>query len=187
VIGSQASGELGGNAPILPQRVDWFLNLMHYQASNAAENLNESWKRPVRPNMRLEHLALSHSVALERYCTRAIEREDTDPHSSPPLLPLPEEYGGPETRYAVEAAILMIPRLVPFTHHDLERLRAVDTHPETMAEREPELVADWHRWLWSNNPKVPHPADEHGQASLLAIAASRLSDNLQEVLGFQRD
>jgi hypothetical protein len=168
----------------LPIRVEHFWAQMHFAARGAAFNLYESWERPVRHNKKLERLALWHTVNLELDCESALRFD-----ASPPVLPLKPADGAPEVRYEVEAAIQIVPRLLPFTDFDRPRLRALpdrsfDDWGKAMAEREPDLVASWHRWLWANNPREPYPAGDHGKASELAVAASQLANGVNAILGW---
>ncbi|MGE5281079.1 MAG: hypothetical protein ACM3N0_01925 [Chloroflexota bacterium] len=170
------------NASRLPPQVEQFLGAMEIVARGTAANLQESWRRPVRHNKKIERLALWHTVMLGETCERAI-----DPEHHSLVVTLSPTQAEPETRYEIQAAARMIPGLVPFSRLDQAKLRAdtgkyFDKWGEDMAVREPVLVANWHSWLWSNDPIAPYPDNEHGRASLLAIAASRLADNLHAVL-----
>jgi hypothetical protein len=119
---------------------------------------------------------------LDEVCERAVVH--LEPRS---LVRLPSAKATPVTRYDIQAAILTIPRLVPFTHFDKDKLQTptgeyFEEWGEDMAEREPRLVADWHRWLWLGDSQNRSPDADHGNASLLALAAERLADGLQTVL-----
>lgn len=168
----------------LPIRVEHFWAQMLFAAEGSAHNLRESWKRPVRHNKKLERLALWHTVNLELDCESALRFD-----ASPPVLPLKPSDGSPEVRYEVEAAIQMVPRLIPFMDFDRARLRALPDRSfedwgEAMAEREPGLVAKWHCWLWADSPREPYPTGDHGKASELAVAASQLSNGVNVILGW---
>ena len=179
-----SNSEAGSSSQRLPQEVDRLLTLMRHEANSTVHYLDESRERPVRHNMGLERTALWHAVALEAHCEKAVDR-DLDFR----VLPISPEVGSPVVRYDVEAGILMIPRLLPFTNLDLPRLRAASegTYPEGMAEREPELVARWHRWLWESPQNVegstPSGTADYGGSSELALASSRLASGLKVVLG----
>jgi hypothetical protein len=177
---SEVEGE-SGEPGQLPIRVDHLFTSMQFYAGGSAQYLYESWQRPVRHNKKLERLALWHTVNLELECESALSFD-----TSPPLVPFTDDVGPPEVRYDVETAIRLMPRLFPFfMSSDLARLRALpdrsfDDWGEAMAEREPELVASWHAWLWPDD----YPPGDHGRASELAVAASRLADGLKVVLGW---
>jgi hypothetical protein len=169
----------------LPIHVEHQWAALLFAAEGAATTLRESWKRPVRHNKKIERLALWHTVSLEHQCEQAQEPDSVI------RLPLQPNDCGPEARYEIESAVRMIPRVVPYLDLDLHRLRA-DTGEtsedwgEDMAERNPSLVARWHRWLWANDPHQPYAEGEHGQASVLAVAASRLAANIPDALGWGR-
>jgi hypothetical protein len=180
----ESDGGSIGEEPRLPIRVEHFWAQMLFAAEGAARNLQESWKRPVRHNKKLERLALWHTVNLELDCENALSLD-----ASPPVLPLSASDGPPEVRYDVDAAIRLVPRLIPFTDFDRARLRALpdrsfDDWGEAMAEREPGLIAGWHRWLWANSPNEPYLAGDYGKASELAVAASQLANGVNVILGW---
>lgn len=162
----------------LPVRSTNLLLVLHVQAKNTADRMDESWQRPVRHNPKLERSALWHAIALEGQCRRAVGDEFI-----PTIFPLRQESADAEVRYEVEAATRTIPSLIPFASSELAQLReaGAGAYPETMAIREPELAAEWHRWLWEGGSGHKPDADQ-GEAAMLGIATRRLADGLHQIL-----
>lgn len=174
-------GDKGGESP-LPRGVEQFFTSMQTVASGTSLNLQESWQRPVRHNRKLERLALWQAVLLDEACERAVSDIELRP-----LLTLLPTHASADTRYDIQAATLTIPKLLPFPFIDRDKLRVptgeyFEAWGEDMAQREPRLVADWHRWLWLGDSGSREPDADHGDASVLALAAKRLADGLRDVL-----
>jgi hypothetical protein len=170
----------------LPPPAQQFLARMQMEARGSTSGLAESWKRPVRHNLKLERLALWHAVRLEASCENALDDE-----CGPSVLPLSPSAAAPESRYEVEAAVRMVPQLMPFTHCDLDRLRApigvyFEKWGDEMADREPQLVARWHRWLWAESSSELYEPENYADAALLGCAAHRLAEGLETLLGWHR-
>lgn len=196
-----AQVELGpDDEPRLPPRVAQFLSSMETVASGTVANLRESWRQPDRPSEPIERFALWNTVVLDEVCERALEIGTQQSRSVDDAL----DSIDPETRYEVYAAIRMVPRIVLPFKLDLDKLKVpsderVDERAlwevdqaaalaatKARADRaigNSELVAKWHSWLWLGDASDHEPDADRGDASMLAIAASRLADNLQTVLG----
>jgi hypothetical protein len=164
----------------LPELVDDAWEKVYFAASGVREGLAEAWKRPVRHNEKIERLALWHTVTLTQLCQDAMTVD------GPIRLPLRIGDCAPKSRYEIEAAIRMVPSLVPFLDDDLRLLRAdtgfaFEAWGEDMAKREPNLVREWHGWLWRGD-RAWYQEVEHGDVSVLFIAASRLVENVAAVL-----
>jgi hypothetical protein len=144
------------------------VSLLRYAAQSTVRYLSESWKRPVRHNRKLECLALWHTAHLELFSTEALAA-----NPSAPLAGLGPEPVEDEVRYEIEAALRSVAPNVPFTHYEAGYLATptwAESDAETatiVAQRNPELTSRWHGWLW-----------EDQQARVLAIAATRLDENL---------
>jgi hypothetical protein len=165
----------------LPVKARQFFDLLHFYAAGAIDHLEASWKRPGRHNKKIERLAMWYSVSLELGCEQ-IRSPDSPAHLYYRSLAV----GNPETRYDIESAVQLIPPLFPYANPDEKsRLRAFSDRSfedwgETMAQREPRLVAQWHSWLWQKgNLSIE---GDHGQASVFAVAVSRLATGLEQVL-----
>jgi hypothetical protein len=130
----------------------------------------------VRHNVKLESWALAHTVSLEAQCTEAT------------AIQLSPEHASAEVRYDVEAAVRVIPQLLPFTDVELARLRTASQEaPEVIVERESRLFNGWHSWLWggdcnSRELAVKSAAPDFGGSSVLAVASSRLATGLEVML-----
>lgn len=169
----------GAGAPLFKPSVEMFWEESRGYAAGAAWSLQESWKRPVRHNRRLERLALWYTVKLDENCAMAVNPDAR-------VFPLTATAFDPEARYEVTAALREIPRLVPFAL-GRDRLRQpigyqLETWGKEMAVREPSLVDDWREWLWTS-PRAPVDPEDHGDASVLAIACSRFAEVLPRALG----
>jgi hypothetical protein len=153
---------------------------LRYHAHAAAQFLDKSWAYPEEPDATLERLALWHTVRLDAACEHLLHREVGF------IIPLhgADEREADLERYEVQAAMSLIYVLVPF-RSDRERLRHItDMEGEDWGEHviieAPEVVDEWHRWLWSGHRADRHDA-EQGEAAMVALAATRLSDRLREV------
>lgn len=178
-----------------------FLSTMEAAANGTAAWLQDSWRQPDHSGYRpFERIALRNTVVLDEVCEKALE---TGTHQSWAVKEAFEE-AEPETRYEVHAAMRMIPRLVLPFKRDLDKLKVpfdkrlsegalwevnqaggieatMAMARKAMGNRK--IVADWHRWLWLGDASDHEPGADHGDASMLAIAASRLCTKLQTVLG----
>jgi hypothetical protein len=165
------------------------LALLHFHSSGTAYNLTESWKRSVRHNVGIERLALWNAVELDRACEQALVQGrllDSE---------FTLESGRTKARYDVRAAVHVIPHLMPFAM-SREILRSApnltfEEWGEAMVEREPEVIADWHRWLWGASPhnerQGMRPVGvDRGHSSELAVGSLQLASGLEAVLGWSR-
>ena len=151
-------------------------------ATGATQYLHEGWQRPVRHNRNLERLALWHTVRLDAICQGALDVNQRL------LMTLGPSEADAETRYQVRAAMDEIPRLVPFTDFGRSRLRtptgkSLSDWGEDMVKRDPDLVAQWHNWIWRQASDALDPANDYGPASELVVATSNLSGALRMMLG----
>lgn len=149
-------------------------------AEDTRRSLQRSWKRPVRHNRKLERIALHYTVQLERSCSRLLRQHPDGPAASLAVPTAPVE-----ALYGVEAAIRMVPPLMPFERSELDRLARPtflfgDEWGQDVAEREPQLVNRWHEWLWEGRDTEP-VEPSHRSAALLGIATSRLCEQLPQL------
>jgi hypothetical protein len=180
-----------------PLHERYFLWRMQREAASTAQYMAESWtRRPTRPNKKIERLALWHTIYLDASCRRAFKgRTQIDAPLRTPPLQLSESHADAQTRYDIQAAARMVPELVSFRDDREEFYRgslgnigsSFDAWCKAVAEHKPRIVGEWHRWLWSTR-HISDPADipagpgDHGESSLLAIAAERIASGLELVL-----
>ena len=156
-----------------------FWQLTRMFAVGTSWNLNEGWKRPVQHNIGLERLALWHTVNLDLKCEEAA-------YPNGKAFSLMAAHFEPDARFEITAAVLHIPEVVPFAF-ERDKLRypiaaRFEEWGEEMAAREPHTVARWHEWIWEQASGSLSPED-HGSASILAVAARHLADALGTGVG----
>ncbi len=167
---------------------DRLLNL-GYLAARTERYLHQSWERPVRHNRKIERTALWYAVHLESVC----ERVSDDPDLQPRILPLPpSDATPPEVRYEFEAAVRAIPPLFPLDRQEIKQIltptwESVDEWVGPAEERHAPLLERWHAWLWAEEgSEQAHPQGDHGESSVLAIAASRIAEHVPTILSWYR-
>lgn len=168
----------------LPRDVGNFCSRLHLDASTAAHALQESWRRPVRHNRGFEQEALYHAASLSKQCTYATGAKDTLGLVSSMRA---NATGDLDVRYGIEASVRLIPSLMPYNQAEVERLhteryRWFELWADSMIQQEPELVTRWHRWIWDT--QADDTPEGRGDASLLALACSRLAMGLEVFLGW---
>jgi hypothetical protein len=160
---------------------------MHRHAAGVATFLDQYWSDSERQSTTLERVALWHAVRLDLACERFLGIDESGVLVERLLGP-----ASPSQRYNTLAAVLTIPRLVPF-RSDVERLRRItdveaEDWGEHVAMEEQQVVATWHEWLSPEHLKVSIPPyDDHGAASVFAVASERLADNLLQSLALHCD
>lgn len=146
-----------------------------YMCSSAlAEHLDATWARPTRHNLGIERLALWNAVKLYRVCE--VAATGAAPSVTDEAIPV-------EVEYELEAAIRVIPAVLPFNGDEIDALLAATDEQDLLrsgamlAMRQPALVDRWHRWLWGDSDRGN--SDSAGNASLLAVATGRLAMALE--------
>lgn len=144
-------------------------------------NLRQSWERTGGSGFG-EQVAMWYAVGLVDDCTRAFVAPGERDHDVHQLIGLHPDVG---TRYEAEAALGAVVRFdVTFEPYRaaFKRLppkrRDLEGVSEDMREFEPGAVQAWHDWLWQPG-KSPN---DHGDASVFAVAAARLTDSMRAVL-----
>jgi hypothetical protein len=163
------------------EAVSW-VGSIYSCAGSALHDMEASWDRPVRHNKRLELSALRDALSLEVACTYALESDAT---AAAPLLPPDTEA---ETAYRWLSGLLAVDRLV-VPHGRWER-NALRNHSfradstawgERVTEQYPELVAEWHNWLWLDLAGQPVRTREAlGASAVLAAACGDLHSIAKE-------
>jgi hypothetical protein len=162
--------------------VQSFWQLSRSYAAGVSWSLDESWKRPVRHNRKLERLALWYTVSLDKNLEYALDAGSR-------VFPLSVAFD-PDARYEITAAVHEIPRLVPFAAERSNLRQPIGSHfdawGEEISDREPQLVGRWHEWVWETSGTAADTQD-HGDASVLAVACTRLAEVLPKALGWDVD
>jgi hypothetical protein len=162
--------------------------LLADEANFAASELHQSWTRRDQDSQLSELKALWYGVHLVGDCRQALTGAESEGRGLRQRIIF---HPDPETRYEVEAALTTIaqrrPTLEPY-RLALARLTMssevnLDAMCQALREQEPSVVQAWHDWLW---PAVGSARD-HGDSSLFAIAASRLSRGMEAVLAADRE
>jgi hypothetical protein len=173
----------GNSDSAIPRRIEQALSGIYVEADNLADTLDQVWVQPRGSSESLEAVALHHTVQLE-----GLLEQSSSVDGNLLLFPLDPGHARPDTRYDIEAAALMIPRILPFSEvFGLPRLKAISVEgvgewAAAVADREPRLVKVWHRWLWTPERAPLDPARDHGASSVLAVAVRTLRDGLAVVL-----
>lgn len=181
---TERKGPFEGGPRGLPIDIYNFYSRMQFHAGGATKYLYESWKRPKRHNKRIERAALWHTVGLEEDCGRALKPE----HS---LLLLPPPSTDVKTRYELQAAIRTVEATFPFTSSERDALRRDlelgNAHFDDEGSiGEPELVDQWHEWLWMDEHREPKTSVEAiGASAVLGEGCARLNHIAREILGWE--
>jgi hypothetical protein len=167
----------------LPLEVGNFFSRLQLDASRVANVVNDGWQRSRAYSSTLSQEALYHAAILGESCADALHGEGESPALErlrvTGVADLP-------VRYEVEAAMRLIPAILPFDGSEIERLEARrfrhwEQWADSKIQEEPGLVARWHRWLWK--AREGGDSEDRSDASLLTLACSRLAIGLQGVLG----
>jgi hypothetical protein len=165
---------------------DSYVSMLWEDADETVRFLDKSWQRPVRHNRKIERIALRSASHLVGICERAI-----DPEHQPHVLPISPHDAPPAVRYEFETAIRAVPQNFPLTVTEAgllnrpptgtnnEWLSRVETPHELLLER-------WHTWLWPEEAGHDLPQGDHGEASLLSVAASRIAEHAPTILSWYR-
>jgi hypothetical protein len=172
----------------LPPKTERYLSSLQAQARDLNLNLAASWRNPASHDKAIERRAMWHALRLAKACDEPWDR-DRPVEDYRWLVYWAAGDADPEARYDLQAAMRMIPRLVPFTPPVITRL--IDKHPAEDFEtweayvqgQELPLADRWHRWLWDIDTEGLPAERDHGRASELAVATSRLADGLEVILG----
>jgi hypothetical protein len=180
----ERKGPLEGGPLSLSPSVYNFYSRMSFHAAGTIDSLYESWKRSKRHNKRIERAALWHTVLLDEDCGKALK-----PTHKSLLLPPSADV---QTRYELQAGIRTVHATVPFTsvernalRRDIELGNTAFDDERTIGE--PELMDQWHEWLWMDEHETAQTSVEAlGACALLAEGCVRIHTNLREVLGWDR-
>jgi hypothetical protein len=175
----------GRRQPSLPREQLATYIRVNVAAYSVASHLGDAWKRPVRHNQQIERAALWYALDVGNDCERLLDPTDEGTYLRP-------SNGDATARYDAEAAIRMIPPVLPFT--DQER-RVLSTNQDRRNNFQFEygigdaalgqlaLVERWHEWLWM---PPDDPSDRRASpgtdAELLALACTRLANALSAVV-----
>lgn len=127
--------------------------------------------------------ALWHSIGLVYDCNMATTRTDEGRE----VAALLAHHANPVSRYEARMALthlanynhIMSPYSLAIKRNlPLSNAQTFDEVCQQFLAQEPELAQMWHNWLW---PKGLAEND-HGDASLFAIAASRLSQSMGDIV-----
>lgn len=165
------------------------IELLADEAGFAASQLHESWTRPAgKKSLLAEQKALWYGVHLVYDCKQALFDHETEGRA---LRQRVMSYPDPETRYEVEAALMAVARreatMEPY-RRALARL-SIPSEPSleamchSLREQEPSALQAWHNWLWPKGAS----ASDHGDSSVFAIAAARLSHGMEAILAADAD
>jgi hypothetical protein len=170
--------------PRLSPNVEQYLSGFEGQARDLSLSLVTTWQNRDSHDKEIERRALWHALRLSQAC-EATQHQDLDYRW---FISDAARGADPEVRYDIQAATRMIPKLLPFTYIDIARLlkhpaEDFETWEADVLSREPALANQWHRWLWANSSKELHSESDHGSASELALATSRLASGLETILG----
>jgi hypothetical protein len=161
---------------------------INHSAYATAERLYEAWKRPVRHNRAIERAALWYALDVSNGCASLVNAtESSEQHGY-----IRPGKGDVVTRYDAEAAIRMIPEIMPFTNDEQWALRRNRDRRNNFqfehgigntALSQLALAERWHDWLWTPpaNPSE-RQASPGSDAGVLAVACSRLTVALGEIL-----
>lgn len=154
-------------------------------AASAASHLRDAWKRPVRHNQQIERAALWYALDVGNDCERLLDPADEGGYLRP-------SKGDAIVRYDAEAAIRMIPSVLPFTDQERRVLSANQDRRNNfqfehgigdMALGQLALVERWHGWLWTpshdqaDGRETPSPS-----AEVFRVGCLRLGGALAEIL-----
>lgn len=160
-------------------------------ATGTVQELRAAWKRPKRHNRRIERAALWHVLDLSTSCAEVLG--DSRAWS---LLCELEPKANASERYEVQAAIHTVQRNLPFTPEErnalshkrlpIQTMEDAFFETERIANSEPALVEQWHRWVWEDEHHVPRTSLEAlGASAILAEGCFRLNQSLPKVLGWE--
>ncbi len=152
-----------------------FFDFMHLGATGTHRTLGESWARPVRHNRKIERSALWYALLVVEKCTQADEPHQLYLDDRTKLATV--------AQYELRAAVRTIPRLVPYGVLNHRALQGVGFDYEFQSEQivrdQPELVEEWHQWLWQPGEARAEPSR---RALLLAEGCQRLGESLGVLL-----
>lgn len=167
-------------------RSSWYERLQ-VDARGTRIGLEEVWGRPNGDNREIERKALWFAIGLNFSCRNVVE------HGK--FLLQPRRVASAVTRYEIQAGMLTVHSMFPFTYEEGSDLWGPgkksqdmegwirDGSDEGVAFREPELLDRWHRWIWEDeagNQQIEREAV--GPSAVFAEACGRLALHIDEVI-----
>jgi hypothetical protein len=163
---------------------DSYVKMLWEDAAETVRFLDQGWRRPVRHNRRIERIALRSASHLVGICAGA-----TDPEKVPHVLPVSPHDAPPTVRYEFETAVRAVPHNFPLTVGEAALLNRPPTGTdddwlERVEVPYQSLLERWHGWLWPEEAGQDLPQGDYGEASLLAVAASRIVEHAPTILSW---
>jgi hypothetical protein len=180
---------------------------LHDTAVLLGGNLRGTWYLAPEGDRRGEAMALHGAVGLHDSCQADVVKR---PPFGTNLLDIIKPFARADTRYEIEAALRTIPEVMPpvvklrMYGVDKRLPPAVSIPPapsigmfawaDRLNAEFPEVVGEWHDWIWRSHSRYSDPCVRHmgrsdeillpdyGGASVLTLAAARLSIALSTVL-----
>jgi hypothetical protein len=161
-----------------------------HEASETAYLLPKCFDDPDDSDLERTTLVYAAGLAVDCVTVTHYGREEMS------LLPLREKIIPAEVRWDIESSVQMAPRFSPWAMPELDVLRQnpPDYRSErelwldTMGNRLPQLVQDWHRYMGERNlsgekeSASSKEVQEYGRVTLLAMTADRLASGVKELL-----
>lgn len=149
--------------------------------------MEKSWAGSDGDTQMAEMRALRYGAFLAYDCNRATAQ--TDEGREVKILMM--YHHDPAAKYEARSALTalasyhdqMAPYFTALGELTIPNEVTLDAICQQFLIQEPALAKMWHNWLW---PKGLSEHD-HGEASLFAIAASRLSHSMEAILGLTSD
>jgi hypothetical protein len=145
--------------------------------------LYHAWEHPDEEPRLAEYKALWYGAHLVHDC-KLVLADWSSPESG--VRELVIVHGDPKVRYEVEAALgtlagfgfMMEPVMGALRRLRVSGDASLEAICLALPEQEPSVAETWHNWMWPDHGSTA----DHGDASLFAIAAARLSEGLQTVI-----
>jgi hypothetical protein len=170
------------NSELPPETINHYA-LMQMAADVARDNIRAAWRRPVRPNLRLERAALWGAILLHSECKKAM-----DPQNADLLLPTGHRA---DLQYQLQTAVRSAKDLVPFSDAECNEIAGYadsairDDYQfasDTITARRPDEVARWHDWLWAGDYDRPTRTMVAGGSAVYVTACVMLSQSVATVV-----
>jgi hypothetical protein len=159
---------------------------MTFGAGAVKRNFPEAWRRPVRPNLRIERAAMWSALVVARECRVALEADDAQA-----LLPVGLDVG---RQYQYQAAVRSLANLLPFAKHECidiagpnDQLLNHDYEFESgaIADRRPDAVERWHEWLWTGSYDRDARTVTSGPSAVYLAGCDHLAQSVSAILNAQ--
>lgn len=157
-----------------------YLESLDTEATGMALAVEGVRQHPGKDGLSRERNALWRAICLDWVC-----EQGTEMSAEGPVFPLPAELATPEIRYETEAAVRMVPHLLPFEESERDFMRdgfPLRSSGDEISLRAPEEFGRWCEWLWEHDIPVSIPVEVSGRAADFLVAVTNLTKGLEAIL-----